>query len=196
MCYIYNWDTQTDKASLLAEVIQHVKELKRQTAIISESTLVPAEADELTVDALDNNVCGKMVIKASLCCEDRPELLSDLIKTLKALKLKTLKAELSTLGGRVESVLFITQDDDDDEDEHEYCSSRKYSEDEEDNIPMHYSMMISSIKEALKSVMEKSAGGGSSSDQDGSSTAGSVKRQRTNNNNVSDHMNICMLENM
>ncbi|XAR65384.1 hypothetical protein NMG60_11009495 [Bertholletia excelsa] len=101
---------KTDKASLLAEVIQHVKELKRQTSLIAESSPVPTESDELTVDGTDED--GKFVIRASLCCEDRSDLLPDLIKTLKALRLKTLKAEISTLGGRVRNVLFITTDED------------------------------------------------------------------------------------
>ncbi|KAM7484517.1 hypothetical protein LguiA_000526 [Lonicera macranthoides] len=147
--------TKTDKASLLAEVIQHVKELKRQTSIIAETNPVPTEMDELTVDnASDED--GRFVIKASLCCEDRSDLLPELIKTLKALRLKTLKAEITTLGGRVKNVLFITGDEGSNMEDHQ----QQYS--------------ISSIQEALKSVMEKTNGEDSSS--------GSVKRQRTNIN--------------
>lgn len=150
--------TKTDKASLLAEVIQHVKELKRQTSLIAESSPVPTEIDELSVDnASDED--GKFIIKASLCCEDRSDLLPDLIKTLKALRLKTLKAEITTLGGRVRNVLFITSEDDD----VVLDQQQQYS--------------ITSIQEALKSVMEKAAGGG-----DDSASAASVKRQRTNIN--------------
>ncbi|XP_074383492.1 transcription factor bHLH30-like isoform X1 [Apium graveolens] len=153
--------TKTDKASLLAEVIQHVKELKRQTSIISESTLVPTEMDELIID---NNADeeGRLVIKASICCEDRIDLLPDLMKTLKALRLRTLKAEITTLGGRVKNVLFITGDDDE--------GLRMNYEQE-----TPYECSISTIEEALKAVMEKSNGHESSS-------AGSthVKRQRTN----------------
>ncbi|XP_027097475.2 transcription factor bHLH30 isoform X1 [Coffea arabica] len=149
--------TKTDKASLLAEVIQHVKELKRQTSLIAESTPVPTEIDELTVDnASDED--GKLVIRASLCCEDRSDLLPDLIKTLKSLRLRTLKAEITTLGGRVKNVLFITGEDDTDSDDQQ--QQQQYS--------------ISSIQEALKAVMEKTNG-----DESGS---GNVKRQRTNIN--------------
>ncbi|KAL9254464.1 Transcription factor bHLH30-like protein, partial [Drosera capensis] len=152
---------KTDKASLLAEVIQHVKELKRQTSLIAESSSIPTETDELTVsDASDElSHSNKLVIKASLCCEDRSDLLPDLIKTLKSLRLKTLKAEITTLGGRVKNVLFITGEEDpssvdiDGSDQHQFS--------------------ISSIQEALKAVMEKSGG---SED----STSGSAKRQRTN----------------
>ncbi|KAL3501646.1 hypothetical protein ACH5RR_036095 [Cinchona calisaya] len=149
--------TKTDKASLLAEVIQHVKELKRQTSLIAETTPVPTEIDELTVDnASDED--GKFVIRASLCCEDRSDLLPDLIKTLKSLKLRTLKAEITTLGGRVKNVLFITNEDDTNIDDQQQ--------------QIQYS--ISSIQEALKAVMEKTNG-----EESGS---GNVKRQRTNIN--------------
>ncbi|XP_027366921.1 transcription factor bHLH30-like [Abrus precatorius] len=149
--------TKTDKASLLAEVIQHVKELKRQTSLIAETSPVPTEADELTVDAADED--GKFVIKASLCCDDRSDLLPELIKTLKALRLRTLKAEITTLGGRVKNVLFITGEED-------YSSSSS----EEHGHQQQY--CISSIQEALKAVMEKSLGDESAS--------ASIKRQRTN----------------
>ncbi|KAK4263745.1 hypothetical protein QN277_029120 [Acacia crassicarpa] len=146
--------TKTDKASLLAEVIQHVKELKRQTSIIAETTPVPTETDELTVDdASDED--GRFVIRASICCEDRSDLLPDLIKTLKVLGLRTVKAEITTLGGRVKNVLFVTgEEDESGGGDQQHC--------------------ISSIQEALKAVMDKNGGGGDEN--------GNVKRQRTNNN--------------
>ncbi|KAI3974159.1 hypothetical protein MKX01_033410 [Papaver californicum] len=179
--------TKTDKASLLAEVIQHVKELKRQTSQIAEASPVPTENDELTVDnASDED--GKFLIKASLCCEDRSDLLPDLIKTLKALRLRTLKAEITTLGGRVKNVLFITGDDDHDDNE----------DDESKNISSHDHQQqqhsLSSIQEALKAVMERSTttnttlpGGGDDS------SSGSIKRQRTTTSSTTSNMN--MLEN-
>ncbi|KVH96310.1 transcription factor bHLH30-like [Cynara cardunculus var. scolymus] len=153
--------TKTDKASLLAEVIQHVKELKRQTSIIAEQSPVPTETDELIIDNTSDED-GNLVIRASLCCEDRTDLLPDLIKTLKALRLRTLKAEITTLGGRVKNVLFITGDQD--------ANSN--------NDTTNYS--ISMIQEAFKAVMEKTNG-------EHESSSGSVKRQRTNNINVLDH---------
>ncbi|GKV43903.1 hypothetical protein SLEP1_g51144 [Rubroshorea leprosula] len=151
--------TKTDKASLLAEVIQHVKELKRQTSLIAETSPVPTEMDELTVDEADED--GRFVIKASLCCEDRSDLLPELIKTLKALRLKTLKAEITSLGGRVKNVLFITGED------HSGNSSEQ----------QQYS--LSSVQEALKTVMDKTSGEESSS--------GNVKRHRTDNISILEH---------
>ncbi|OVA06754.1 Myc-type [Macleaya cordata] len=157
--------TKTDKASLLAEVIQHVKELKRQTSQIAEASPVPTENDELTVDnASDED--GKFIIKASLCCEDRSDLLPDLIKTLKALRLRTLKAEITTLGGRVKNVLFITGDDNDDD--------QDQSKTNNNNSDQQQQHSLTSIQEALKAVMERTTGDESSS--------GSIKRQRTNMN--------------
>ncbi|CAN4121911.1 unnamed protein product [Withania somnifera] len=173
--------TKTDKASLLAEVIQHVKELKRQTSFIAETSSVPTEIDELTVDNATCDEDGKFLIKASLCCEDRSDLLPDLIKTLKALRLKTLKAEITTLGGRVRNVLFITGDDyyysNNNRDLDSCTSSGGGSDDDDCQMEQQQPQYcISSIQEALKAVMEKSNGDDSSS--------ANVKRQRTNNINI------------
>ncbi|KAL6001630.1 Transcription factor bHLH30 [Asimina triloba] len=153
--------TKTDKASLLAEVIQHVKDLKRQTSEIAEASPVPTESDELIVESSDED--GNLVIKASLCCDDRSDLLPDLIKTLKALRLRTLKAEITTLGGRVRNVLVITGEED--SKNNNTSSSSNNTTDQ----PQH---CISSIQDALKAVMERTAADESSS--------GSLKRQRTN----------------
>ncbi|KAK4779894.1 hypothetical protein SAY87_016000 [Trapa incisa] len=162
--------TKTDKASLLAEVIQHVKELKRQTSLIAETSHIPTDIDELMVDLLDEN--GKFVVKASICCEDSPNLLPDLIKTLKAMQLRTLKAEMTTLGGRMKNVLFITGEED---------SSSNSSGDHILQPPHQPS--VDSIQEALKAVMEKAGG-------DGHESSASAKRQRTTNISVHEHRSL------
>ncbi|KAK2375934.1 transcription factor bHLH30 [Trifolium repens] len=133
----------------------HLKELKRQTSLIAETSEVPSESDELKVDGNEDEN-GHFVIKASLCCEDRSDLLHDLIKTLKALRFRTLKAEITTLAGRVKNVLFITED--------------------HDNGEQHYAC-INSIHEVLKEVMKKSTTGGSHE-----LAYGNVKRQRRTRN--------------
>ncbi|OIT39904.1 hypothetical protein A4A49_51285 [Nicotiana attenuata] len=99
------------------------------------------------------------------------DLLPDLIKTLKALRLKTLKAEITTLGGRVRNVLFITGDRNYNQEDDLSTSD---DHDQQQQQPQYST--ISSIQEALKAVMEKSSGD--------DSAFGSVKRQRTNNINV------------
>ncbi|XP_073300159.1 transcription factor bHLH30-like [Primulina huaijiensis] len=153
---------KTDKASLLADVVQQVKELKRQTSVIQGTSPVPSETDEIKVDnASDED--GKLVIKASICCEDRSDLLPDLIKTLKSLRLRTLTAEMTTLGGRVKNVLYIT------------CEADN-QDSNIDNIGFEQQqpLCISSIQEALQAVMKCNG--------NECGTSGSVKRQRTNSN--------------
>lgn len=171
---------QTDKASLLAEVIQHVKELKRQTSEITEEACpLPTESDELTVDA-SSDEDGRLVVRASLCCDDRPDLLPDLIRALKALRLRALKAEITTLGGRVKNVLVITADDsagcegpavDDDDQQHQ-----------QEEAPMSPQHTVASIQEALRAVMERTAS--SAAEESGAAAAAAsgaagLKRQRT-----------------
>ncbi|XP_075507014.1 transcription factor bHLH30-like isoform X1 [Primulina tabacum] len=154
---------KTDKASLLAEVVEQVKELKRQTSLIQGASPVPSENDEITIhNAPDKD--GKLVIKASICCEDRSDLLPDLIKTLKSLRLRTVKAEITTLGGRVKNVLYITCAEDHQD------SKNDYSGFEQQRQPL----CVSSIQEALQAVMKCNG--------NGYGTSGSVKGQRTNLN--------------
>ncbi|VAH89024.1 unnamed protein product [Triticum turgidum subsp. durum] len=138
--------TKTDKASLLAEVIQHVKELKRQTSEIREEACpLPTEADELTVDA-SSDEDGRLLVRASLCCDDRPDLLPDLIRALKALRLRALKAEITTLGGRVKNVLVVTEDDS------IACDGDQQDEDGGMQAPMSPQHAVASIQEALRAV--------------------------------------------
>ncbi|XP_010528040.1 PREDICTED: transcription factor AIG1-like [Tarenaya hassleriana] len=167
--------TKTDKASLLAEVIQHMKELKRQTSLISDTCPVPTEADELTVDSSYDDGDGNVVIKASFCCQDRTDLMNDVINALKELRLKTLKAEITTVGGRVKNVLFISAEEDprsyDDDN-----SNHNYGDDDDDDEQKKYNR-VNSIQEALKAVIEKCVHGDNNFDQ---SSSGGAKRQRTN----------------
>ncbi|MCL7034161.1 hypothetical protein MKW94_024889 [Papaver nudicaule] len=130
-------NSKTDKASLLAKVIQHVKELKQQTMEISELELFPSETDEISVQAGDYSGDGRSILKASLCCEDRSDLLPELIETLKSLRLKTLRAEMSTLGGRVRNVFLVTGEED--------------HQDHQSNIES-----IGFLRDALKTVVDRS----------------------------------------
>jgi hypothetical protein len=68
-----------DKATLLAEVIRQVKELKNNANQASNGYLIP------------------------ICCDYQPKLLYDLKQTLDTLQLKLVRAELSTLGDRVKN---------------------------------------------------------------------------------------------
>ncbi|KFK34915.1 hypothetical protein AALP_AA5G210100 [Arabis alpina] len=99
-------NSKTDKATLLAKVVQRVKELKQQTLELSNESL-PSETDEFSVLNFDN---GRTIFKVLFCCEDRPDLMQDLVETLKSLKMKTLYADMSTIGGRTRNVLIVAAD--------------------------------------------------------------------------------------
>lgn len=132
-----------------------MKELKRQTSEIVEESPLPTEADELTIDSNCDEE-GKLVVTASLCCDDRPDLLPDLISALKTLRLRVLKAEITTVGGRVKNVLAISEEQSSSEDIDRQSS-------------------IASIQEAFKTVMEQSA----KQDTFTAGAGGATKRQRT-----------------
>ena len=97
-------------------------ELKRQTSELHqhENLMIPSENDEFTVyiHNSNNNECDNNnknnnennLLKASLCCEDRPDLFSDINGVLNSLNLKTVRAEISSLGGRIQSVFMVSSD--------------------------------------------------------------------------------------
>lgn len=97
-----------DKASLLAEAITQIKQLRESASQASEGLHIPMDSDEVKVETLENrNVDGSFVLKASLCCEHWPDLLSDLRQVMSNLKVRVLKSEISTLGSRVKNVFLI-----------------------------------------------------------------------------------------
>lgn len=165
--------TKTDKASLLAEVIQHMKELKRQTSLITDTSQLPTECDDLTVDSTYNDEEGNLMIRVSFCCEDRTELMHDIITALKSLHLRTLKAEIATVGGRIKNVLFLSREDDD-EYRRNFDGIDVDNDDEEKRCNR-----VSSIEEALKAVIEKCVKNDDDNNNLDKSSSGSTKRQRT-----------------
>ncbi|OVA01782.1 ACT domain [Macleaya cordata] len=117
---------KTDKASLLAEVVQHVKELKKVASEITaakdgdgcrtEWWPFPRETDELTLgyceqqaddELLSSSSSSSLLIRVSLSCDDRPDLMADLTQALRSVGAKVVKAEIATVGGRTKSVLVI-----------------------------------------------------------------------------------------
>nr|GMC46952.1 transcription factor bhlh106 [Ipomoea batatas] len=104
-------------------------------------TGIPSESDEITLLISSDDECsgdGRLVIKASLCCEDRLDLIPDLIHTLKSLRLSPLRAEMVTLGGRIRNVFILAGDLKD-----HACADES----------------ILFLRNALKSVVERSACG-------------------------------------
>lgn len=108
---------------MLAEVVRRVKELKETTAelaaaasintntdtcsysnIADHEYIVPSETDELKLYYCDQYFG---TIKATVCCEDRPELIQDLTRALNSVQVKVVRAEMATVGGRTKMVLWV-----------------------------------------------------------------------------------------
>ncbi|OMO50735.1 hypothetical protein CCACVL1_30290 [Corchorus capsularis] len=111
--------TKTDKASLLAEVVHHVRELRRQVEDVArreggglrsnnqtelESWPFPGECDETALSFCDKE--GKL-LKATVCCEDRPGLNRDLSRAIRSVQARVVRAEMTTVGGRTKSVVVM-----------------------------------------------------------------------------------------
>ncbi|XP_010554754.1 PREDICTED: LOW QUALITY PROTEIN: transcription factor bHLH106 [Tarenaya hassleriana] len=138
-------NSKTDKATLLAKVVQRVKELKQQTLEISEAETLPSETDEISVLHFgDCSSDGRIIFKASLCCDDRSDLLPDLTEILKSLQMKTLRAEMATVGGRTRSVLVVAAD----------------KEHGVESVHFLQNALKSLLERSRKSLMERSGGGG------------------------------------
>ncbi|GLT80084.1 hypothetical protein SLA2020_515430 [Shorea laevis] len=93
-----------DKATLLAEVVRQVKELKNSANEASKGFLIPMDIDKVSVEQCNDEndeTEGTFAFKASICCDYNPELLTNLRQALEDLQLKMVKAEMSTLGDRI-----------------------------------------------------------------------------------------------
>ncbi|XP_058111253.1 transcription factor bHLH30-like [Magnolia sinica] len=140
--------SKMDKASLLAAVADLVKDLHRRASEIGEEFTIPTDVDEVTVECDENGNCNsnkndnddsssinkeRITIRASMCCNDRPELFADLSQALDGLKLRTIRADMATLGGRVKFVLIL-------------CPKGS-----EENV------CLTSLKDSLKAVLDRVA---------------------------------------
>ncbi|KAI9385411.1 hypothetical protein POPTR_011G065500v4 [Populus trichocarpa] len=125
-----------DKATLLAAVISQVKEHKKNALEACKGLLVPMDDDEVKVETYFD---GTLHFKASICCDYRPELLSDLRNAIDALPLKTVSAEISTLGSRLKNEFVLTN------------RRNKNALDDAGAIQL----LTNSIHQTLTSVMEK-----------------------------------------
>lgn len=127
-----------DKAALLGSVVEHVKDLKRKALEVSKSFTVPTDVDEVTIIDYISNQDSKndnmLFIKASICCDDRPELFAELNQAISGLSLRTVRADMTSLGGRVKGVFVL-------------CTK--------DGITAKEGVCISSLKHSLKLVLSK-----------------------------------------
>ncbi|KAM7514503.1 hypothetical protein LguiA_004086 [Lonicera macranthoides] len=110
-----------DKATVLTEVVRQVKELRKTVANValhheedqcggvttgSSSFFFPGENDEATVSYYNDDTEGKMV-KATVCCEDRPGLNRDLTEAVRSVQGRAVRAEMSTIGGRTKVMVLV-----------------------------------------------------------------------------------------
>ncbi|RDY07293.1 Transcription factor bHLH131, partial [Mucuna pruriens] len=101
-----------DKASILAETIKQVKELKKKVSKLeqdssgnsSKDVKFPSGADKLNLEKCNNE---EDLVKATLCCEDSPALMSSISRALGSVKTKVVRAEIVSVGGRTRSVLWV-----------------------------------------------------------------------------------------
>ncbi|KAA0065089.1 hypothetical protein IC582_006360 [Cucumis melo] len=108
--------TKTDKASLLAEVVSQVKELRRRaTEVARRSTEqsgggemvswpFPSEEDEATLCYCDNE---NKVMRATVCCDERSSLNRDMMQAIRSVQVRVVRAETMTLGGRTKNVVVM-----------------------------------------------------------------------------------------
>lgn len=117
-----------DKATLLAEVIREVKQLKIKATQAGQGLLMPEDIDEVKIEKVDQAALnGGLTFQVSFCCKHRSELLTDIRKALSDLKVNIERAELSTLGDYVKIIFDFTTNED----------------------------LLSSVREALTSIIEK-----------------------------------------
>ncbi|CAD6239662.1 unnamed protein product [Miscanthus lutarioriparius] len=98
---------QMDKATLLARVVEQVKLLKREASeATTQSTTLPPETDEVSIE-LNTGADRVIYIRASISCDDRPDLVAGLAQAFHGLRLRTVRADMTSLGGRARHVFVL-----------------------------------------------------------------------------------------
>ncbi|XP_073005099.1 transcription factor bHLH51-like [Typha latifolia] len=94
-----------DKASLLGRVLDQVKNLKRRAEELGKGIKIPPEVNEVIVECPAGD--EHQYLTASISCDDRPDLFADLIKAFHDLRLRTIQANLVSIGGRAQHVFVL-----------------------------------------------------------------------------------------
>ncbi|KAL5220996.1 hypothetical protein ABZP36_025709 [Zizania latifolia] len=115
---------QMDKATLLARVVDQVKDLKRKASEVTQRTPLPPETNEVSIECFTGDAAAaaavaaavgnhrkNLYIKASISCDDRPELIAGLTQAFHVLRLRTVRAEMTSLGGRVQHVFILCKEE-------------------------------------------------------------------------------------
>ncbi|EAZ45028.1 hypothetical protein OsJ_29666 [Oryza sativa Japonica Group] len=105
--------SRMDKAALLGEVVRYVRKLRSEAA--GSAAVVPGKGDEVVVEEEEVEVEGCSCdagerqaarrVKASVCCADRPGLMSELGDAERSVSARAVRAEIATVGGRTRSDL-------------------------------------------------------------------------------------------
>ncbi|KAL0299299.1 UNVERIFIED_CONTAM: Transcription factor [Sesamum radiatum] len=94
-----------DKAALLGQVVDHVKEQSERAKEVSKFSTIPTETDEVIIEHMNaqESAPQNIYMSATVCCDDRPELFAELNSALKGLAVTIVEAEITSLGGRTKS---------------------------------------------------------------------------------------------
>ncbi|KAG8053400.1 hypothetical protein GUJ93_ZPchr0001g29992 [Zizania palustris] len=108
---------QMDKATLLGRVVDQVKDLKREASEVTQRMLLPPETNEVSIECFTGDAAAavgnhkNLYIKASISCDDRPDLIGGLTQAFHGLGLRTVRAEMSSLGGRVQHEFILCKEE-------------------------------------------------------------------------------------
>jgi hypothetical protein len=115
-----------DKATLLAQVVCQLKELKKKTAETQTTTqtppatTIPAEANGITVHCYTGAAAvtgygrpppAATYVRASVSCDDRPGLHADLAAAFRAMRLRPVRADVAALGGRAQCDFLLCREE-------------------------------------------------------------------------------------
>ncbi|EES14023.1 transcription factor bHLH30 [Sorghum bicolor] len=131
--------SRMDKAALLGEVVRHVRELRAKASDAAAGVgvgVIPGEGDEVGAEEEDDDYWRqhgrrhfgaddddslpppRRVVRAWVCCDDRPGLLSDLGRAVRSVRnARPVRVEIATVGGRTRSVLELDVSGDDGDDD-------------------------------------------------------------------------------
>ncbi|ONK62478.1 uncharacterized protein A4U43_C07F4300 [Asparagus officinalis] len=138
-------NNKMDKAALLARVIDHVKDLKTRTSNIDKTLSIPAEENEIAIELAKESensatsTTGDFYMKASVSCDDRPDLFVSMMRAFHGLKLRTVGADITSLGGRAQVVFVL-------------CGGDQYGS----NVSLR--SLTESLKDALGRIIEVDVG--------------------------------------
>ncbi|CAK9870579.1 unnamed protein product [Sphagnum jensenii] len=107
ICSLLPSSTKTDKASLLAEVIDILSELKQHAADVGDGASMPMDVNELQIDMDPLYGEGWHVLRVTFGCNDSADLFQDLIRIFNQLDFHLLKAEIATLSGQIKCIIHV-----------------------------------------------------------------------------------------